>query len=135
MGLAERRAAKEYQDTTYPKFTTEMKRFLSDKATVDVKWDELAEDGQSHLYKSTWDEIYFKPIVEAMRQITRDDLGKEAVKASIKTITIRNSKGASSPSAAMSFESGDLVVDHALSNVGDTGDRIEHLVELIEKGL
>ena len=30
---------------------------------------------------------------------------------------------------------GSFVIDHELSNVGDTKDRTKHLVEIIEKGL
>lgn len=40
-----------------------------------------------------------------------------------------------SPGHAITFEAGTLKIDHELSNVGDTSDRIKTAIELMEKSL
>jgi hypothetical protein len=86
-------------------------------------------------YKEAWTEIYFKPVIDALRQITRDDMGKEALKDGLKKIEFRNSSGNSSAHRAITFINGTIMIDHELTNVGDTTDRTKHLIELVEKGL
>ena len=102
---------------------------------IEVLWDQLAVEGQVELYKEAWPEIFFKPVIEGLRQIGRDEMGKEAIKAGLKKIELRNSCGAYSPHSAISFISGTLVIDHEMSNVGDTKDRTKYLIEIVEKGL
>ena len=135
MGLSERRAAKEFQDTQFPPFQTEIQKIVGMPVPIEVAWEELAKEGQSHLYKESWPELYFKPIVEGLRQITRDQMGKDALKGGLKKIQIRNSKGAYYPETAISFDGGTLLVDHALSNVQNTHERTKYVVEIVEKGL
>ena len=135
MGLAERRAAKEFQDKNYPALQAEIHKAAGFPITIEINWDQLAEEGMAHLYKDSWPDLYFKPVVEAFRQIARDDMGKEALKAGVKKVEIRNSKGSSSPHTAISFSDSTLQIDHKLSNVGDTKDRTKYIVEVVEKAL
>lgn len=135
MGLAERRASKDFQDKTYPAFQAEIQKLAGSAIPLEVAWDQLAKDESSHLYAESWPELYFKPVIEALRQITRDQMGKDAIKDGLKKIEIRNSKGAYSPHNAISFESGTLAIDHDLSNVGDTKDRTDFIVQILEKNL
>lgn len=135
MGLAERRASKEFQDKQFITLQAEIHKLAGSNVPVEVSWDQLAKDDQSHLYVESWPELYFKPIIEALRQITRDQMGKDAIKSGLKKIEIRNSKGAYSPHSAISFESGTLAIDHDLSNVGDTKDRTDFIIQLVEKNL
>ena len=79
---------------------------------IEVPWDQLAVEGQVEHYKEAWPEIFFKPVIEGLRQIGRDEMG-----------------------GAISFVSGALVIDHELSNIGDTKDRTKYIVEIVEKGL
>lgn len=135
MGLAERRASKEFQDKHFPELRNEIHKVAGFPVPVEVMWEQLAVEGQVDYYKEAWTEIFFKPVIDALRQIGRDDMGKEALKSGIKKIEFRNSSGSYSPSSAISFQNGQVVIDHELSNVGDTKDRTKHLIELIEKGL
>lgn len=135
MGLAERRATKEFQDKQFPGFKTEIEKLAGHPLPIDVNWEQLGVEGQAGNYAESWPELYFKPVIEALRQITRDDMGKDAVKAGLKKLEIRNSKGAYYASTAITFESGDLVIDHDLSNVGNTKERIDYIVEILEKKL
>lgn len=135
MGLAERRATKEYQDKHFPELKKEIEKLAGFAVPIEVDWDQLAVEGQTELYKEAWTEIFFKPVIEALRQIGRDDMGKEALKSGFKKIEIRNASGYYSPGSAITFTNGVLMIDHELSNVGDTKDRTEHIVKIVEKGL
>ncbi len=135
MGLAERRATKEFQDNQFPQLSATIRDVAGHAVPIAVAWEELAVEGQTESYKEAWTEIYFKPVIEGLRQIARDQMGKDALKAGLKKVQFRNSKGAYSPHSAISFEGGTLLVDHELSNVGDTQDRTKYLIEIVEKGL
>lgn len=135
MGLAERRATKEFQDKQFNDLRNEIHKVAGFAVPIEVIWEQLAVEGQVEYYKEAWPEIFFKPVIEGLRQIGRDEMGKEAIKGGLKKIEFRNSQGAYSPSAAISFVSGTLVIDHELSNVGDTKDRTKYVIEVVEKGL
>lgn len=135
MGLAERRASKEFQDKHFPDLRNEIHKVAGFPVPIEVSWDQLAVEGQTDYYKEAWTEIFFKPVIEALRQIARDDMGKDALKAGLKKVEFRNSIGAYSPSSAITFVNGVIMIDHELSNVGDTKDRTKHLIEIVEKGL
>ena len=135
MGLAERRASKEFQDKHFPELKKEIQKLAGFEVPIEVLWEQLAVEGQTELYKEAWTEIFFKPVINGLRQIGRDEMGKDALKAGLKRIEFRNSAGAYSPSRAITFQDGQLVIDHELSNVGDTEDRTKYLIEIVEKGL
>lgn len=135
MGLAERRATKEFQDKQFNELRNEIHKVAGFPVPIEVLWEQLAVDGQTDFYKEAWPEIFFKPVIEGLRQIGRDEMGKEAIKGGLKKIEFRNSQGAYSPASAISFVSGTLVIDHELSNVGDTKDRTKYVIEVVEKGL
>ncbi|HEY4242411.1 MAG TPA: hypothetical protein VGM88_21485 [Kofleriaceae bacterium] len=135
MGLAERRAAKDFQDKQFVELKKEIEKAAGFAVPLDISWDQLAKEGSSHLYAESWPELYFKPLVAAFRQIARDDMGKEALAAGLKKIEIRNAKGAYSPHSAISFDNGTLVIDHDLSNVGDTDERTKYIIEIVEQKL
>lgn len=135
MGLAERRAIKEFQDNHLPKLQAEIHAAAGFPVPVEITWDQLATEGQSSLYVEAWTEIFFKPVIEALRRIGVDDMGKDALKAGLKKIEFRNASGYYSPGSAITFQNGTLLIDHELSNVGDTKDRTNAAVELMEKSL
>ena len=135
MGLAERRATKEFQDKQFVTLQAEIQKVAGFAVPIEVNWEQLGVAEQSHLSAESWPDLYFKPIIDALRQITRDQMGKDAIKSGLKKIELRNSKGAFSPHNAIAFEQGTLSIDHALSNVGDTKERANYIVEIIEKGL
>jgi hypothetical protein len=135
MGLAERRAIKDFQDNHLPKLQAEIHAAAGFPVPLEIMWDQLAVEGSSHLYVEAWTEVFFKPVTEALRQIGRDDMGKDALKAGLKKIEFRNKSGYYSPSYAITFEAGTLTIDHELSNVGDTNDRTKAAIELMEKSL
>jgi hypothetical protein len=135
MGLTERRATKEFQDKQLPGLQAEIHKIVGFAVPLEIEWNQLAVEGESNHYAAAWPELYFKPVIEGLRQIARDDMGKEAVKAGLKKIELRNSKDTANANNAISFVSGALIIDHKLSNVGDVADRIKCVVKAVENGL
>jgi len=135
MGLAERRATKDFQEKQFPELRNEIQKVAGFPVPIEVAWEQLAVDGQTEYYKEAWTEVFFKPVIDALRQIGRDDMGKEALKGGLKKIEFRNGSGYYSPSSAITFINGAIVIDHELSNVGDTKDRTKYVVEILEKNL
>lgn len=135
MGLTERRAIKEFQDKQLPGLQAEIHKAAGFAVPIEISWEQLAVEGQSSYYVEAWTEVFFKPVIEALRQITRDEMGKEAVKAGLKKIEFRNAKDTANAGNAISFDHGTLVIDHKLANLHDTPDRIKCIVEAVEKGI
>ncbi|MBJ6760249.1 hypothetical protein JGU66_05705 [Myxococcaceae bacterium JPH2] len=137
MGLAERRAAKKFEDTLYPPLKQQVETAAHFAVPVDVNWQSLATDEQAHLYDECWPKVYFTPLIEALEGITTDDMGRDALKAGLHRIVIRNTGGIYSASGAfVTFEGGVLTLDHEpCTNVDDTRDRRDAIQKTLEKAL
>ena len=44
MGLAERRASKEFQDKTYPALQAEIQKLAGTPLPIEINWDQLAKE-------------------------------------------------------------------------------------------
>lgn len=135
MGLAERRAAKDFQDNHFPALQAEIHAQAGFPVPVEVHWEQLMVAEASSSYAEAWTEIFFKPVIDGLQAIGRDAMGKEALATGLKKIEFRNAKDTANPASAISFENGTLVIDHRLANVGDTSERTKTLIELVEKAL
>ncbi len=136
MGLAERRAVKEFEEKRFPQLKKDIDQAAGFEVPVTVHWDTLAKEGMSHLYDGCWPKVYFQPLVEAFKAITFDDMGKEALKASLKKIEIQSRSGNSSSRRVASFDNGTLLLDHEPhTNVDDIKDRTKAIRELLESKL
>lgn len=136
MGLAERRATKEFRDNRYPAIEASIRSAAGFEVPIDIDWDSLAKEDYASSYDEFWPKVYFEPLIAALQSITRDDLGREALAAGLSRIVIRNTSGYYSPSSAISFEGKTLTIDHdPASNVDDVKDRTDHLIRTLEKGL
>ncbi len=136
MGLAERRATKEFQDNQFPALLAEIHKVAGFPVPLEVIWEQLAvEGGRIADYAEDWTKVFFKPVIEGLRRIGRDQMGKDAIKSGLKKIEFRNSKGTANPNNAISMEAGVLLIDHELANIGDVEERTKVLVETVEKSL
>ena len=135
MGLAERRILKSFQETTFPELTEQVNQAAGTKLDYSVNWNQLAEAGSSHLYEESWPQIYFDPLMKALKGITVDDMGKEAVQRGLEKVVIRNQEGCYSADCWANFTEGVLTLDHQLANVSDVNARAAALQEVLEKGL
>jgi hypothetical protein len=136
MGLAERRAAKAFQDNHAPALFAAIAAAAGSAVQIDVHWDKLAIDDAADSYEENWTEVYFKPLLEALQNVGRDDMGKEALAASLKQIVITNEQGIYYGDRWATFEDGVLTLDHEPNtNIHQTADRVEGVVSVLEKGL
>jgi hypothetical protein len=136
MGLAERRAAKEFRDNRYPSLEASIRSAAGFEVPIDIDWDSLAKDDYASSYDEFWPKVYFEPLINALQSITRDELGREALAGGLARIVIRNTSGNYSPGSAITFESKILAIDHdPASNVDDVKDRTDYLIRTLEKAL
>src|SRR5690349_9301469 len=136
MGIAERRATKEFQDKSLPALLTEIHKHAGFEVPVDISWDQLAKEGVSERFNENWKKVYFQPTIEALKSISRDEMGKEALKSGLKKIVFCNSSGRYSAESAISFTSGELTIDHDPDcNVDYIQDRADHARKEMERSL
>lgn len=134
MGLAERRATKDFVENNFPLFRKQIQDAVGFEVPIDVHWAFLSAEDQSGSYDDHWAKIYFRPLVEALRAVASDDLGKEALQQDLKRIVIQNSSGNYSADRWASFRSGVLTLDHdPHSNVDYGEDRKNSLVTVLEQ--
>lgn len=133
MGIAERKAAKQFEETHYPKLKKDIDAAAHFDVPVEVDWTSLAVEGYEHLYEETWPKIYFAPLIGALRAISQDDLGRESLQGSLKRVIIRNSAGNSSASSVATFRDGVLTLDHEpATNVDEVEDRQQAIQKALE---
>jgi len=136
MGLAERRAAKTFETNSYPALKAEVLSAATFEVPIEVDWESLAAPEYAHLYEDSWPKVYFRPVVEAFKAITFDDMGKDALKAGLKKIVIQNKSGYYSSTSWAKFDGGVLTLDHEpCTNVDDIKDRADSLRAVLEKAL
>ncbi|BDD08112.1 hypothetical protein FUAX_05440 [Fulvitalea axinellae] len=136
MGLKEKRAIRDFQENKYNELKAELFTALGFTVDVEVDWDSLAKDEKVELYNSAIPDVYFAPQLEVYKDICQDDLGKEALMESLKTIRIRNANDIWSARDWCKFEDGVLTLDHeTTTNSGNVEDRVYYLKELLESAL
>lgn len=136
MGLQERRAVKTFQDGSYQSLTSEINTLAGYPLEFEVNWDTLALEEYSHLYDEGFTKVYFTPLINAIKEITIDDMGKEALKESLKKVVIKNEAGNYYGSTAYAFNGGVLTIDHQpFSNIDNITERSEELSKLLMKNL
>ena len=136
MGLLEKRAAKAFQDDSYQKLTGEINTLVGSPIEFEVNWDTLALEEYTHMYDEGFSKVYFTPLINAIKEITLDDMGKEALKEVLKKVIIKNEGGIYYASGAYSFNSGVLTINHEpFSNINDITERSEALGKLLMKNL
>ncbi|RKH68409.1 hypothetical protein [Corallococcus llansteffanensis] len=136
MGLAERRAAKKFEDTVYPKLKQQLDAAAHHEVQVEVNWQSLAIDGSADLYEEAFTKVYFTPLIEAFEAICIDDMGREALQSKLKRVVIRNTADVSSGSSMVTFEDGVLTLDHRpTTNIDDIRERKNSIQQTLEAAL
>jgi hypothetical protein len=136
MGLAERRALADFQETHLPALQERIDRAAGFPVALEIHWETLAPEGESRLYAESWPVVYFEPLIGALESVTRDQLGRQAVQAAVKSVVIQNAKGNYYADHWASFENGVLTLDHEpLTNIGDGQDRTKALIAVLESRL
>jgi hypothetical protein len=136
MGLAERRATKEFQDKALPALRAELDKLAGKAIELDIHWEQLAKEDGAASYDEWWRKVYFQPVLNALKSITRDPIGRDAIKEGFHKLILSNTRGAYSADSAISFTAGELTIDHDPgSNVDDVDERANHIVKIVERAL
>ncbi|TCI90773.1 hypothetical protein [Tenacibaculum sp. M341] len=136
MGLAERRVIKAYQEGEYQNFLSEVKDVIGDEIEFDIDWDSLPNEKYTKSLEQGLTEIYFKPILNSFKVIAEDEMGKEAIRESVKKIVIKDENDNAYASKTYKFNDGVLIVDHcSYTNIGNTDERTKLLTKLLESNL
>jgi hypothetical protein len=136
MGLAERRAIKDFETNKFPALKAQVIAALGYDLPIEVNWESLAIENSAHLYADSIPKVYFEPLVEAFKAICIDDMGKEALKGALKKIIIKGDGGKYSAPGCYTFAEGVLTFDHnSTSNVGNGRERATELQKMLEKVL
>ncbi len=129
MGLNERRKIKELQEQTLPERIREIEEIFGARIPYDVDWDSFSEDLEGLNFM---DNLSCHRLNMALRGICHDDMGKEAVRETLKNIRLKNV-----PKADMKLAFADGVLDmhcaYALRTDGMWSDRESQ--RLLEKNL
>jgi hypothetical protein len=137
MGLAERRATKAFQDNELPKLQKALDDAAGFPVTLEIDWENLAQEGYADHYNDWWKSVYFTPVTRAIKEeIAIDEMGQEALKEKLKKIVFTNRGGYYSPESAINWKDGVLTVDHSPStNVDYIDDRKQRAASELLKNL
>lgn len=89
MGLAEKRKIKELQDTTLPDRVKEIEEICGKAIPYDVDWDSFSDDLEGLNFM---DNMSCHRLNMALRVICQDDMGKEAIRDTVKVVKLKNVK-------------------------------------------
>ena len=89
MGLAERRKIKELQEVTLPGRVRDIEEICGAPIPYEVDWDSFAEDAEALNFM---DNLSCHRLNMALRVICGDEMGKEAIRETVKKIRLRNVK-------------------------------------------
>src|SRR5215471_7932326 len=130
MGLAERRKIKEPTDEVLPGRVTEIEEICGAPIPYEVDWDSFADDldGLNFL-----DNISCHRLNMALRVICSDDLGREAVRETVKRVALRNVAETSGKS--LRFEDGTLAMTCAYARGLDGAFSDNEIRELLMQHL
>lgn len=136
LGLAERRACKAFEEQTYPSLKKQIDEAAGFEVPLEVRWGLLASKDYADSYSESWPKVFFKPLIEALKRISHDEMGKMALKAGLKRVIVQNSCGNYSSDRWATFRDGTLFLDHdPVSNLDYVDDRRQRLHHVLEKGL
>jgi hypothetical protein len=136
MGLAERRAAKQFETSRMPALTQEIHAAAGFDVPLEIHWDAMATEGNAHLFEQTWPQVYFQPLIAAFKEVAADDMGREALKGALKKVVVQNTSDISYAGRMVRFESGVLTLDHApTTNAHQVDERTRAIRETLEKSL
>src|SRR5262245_49759620 len=103
MGLNEKRKMKELQDVTFPGRVKEIEEICGVGIPYEVDWESLADDMEALNFI---DNLSCHRFNMALRMICQDDLGKSAIRDSLKKIKLKNVK--TKENMKISFDGGVL---------------------------
>lgn len=136
MGLKEKGAANNFQETKVPEYSKQIADILGSEVAITVDWDSITEVEQPENFEENWSKVYFDPIVKALTDLCVDDFTKGAVAEGVKSIDIKVVDGGASDYSWATFADGAVSLNHAPANNVDNVDaRADALKGVIEGAL
>jgi len=145
LNLEQRRIVKEFQTTKLPDLTKNLQAAAGFAVEVTLDWDSICEPDYAHMYIEAWTNQFFLPMTEALKKITKDEMGKTALKGKLKKIHFCNLSDTYNKEKAVSFEGGILKYDHKpatnlpsfTDGKGDSNfnEAVDAINKLLEKNL
>ncbi len=89
MGLAERRKIKELTEVTLPERVKEIEEICGAPIPYEVDWDSFADDAEALNFM---DNISCHRLNMALRVICMDEMGKEAIRETVRKVKLKNVK-------------------------------------------
>ncbi|MGA3189889.1 MAG: hypothetical protein ABSF22_22510 [Bryobacteraceae bacterium] len=136
MTLAQKRIVHEFEANRFPALKSGVEEAAGWPVPLEVNWDSLAVANEESNYAESWPKIYFEPLTAALRDVGHDEMGREALKTSLKKIVVQNVKGCDYGTCWASFHDGVLTLDHqSVVNAFDVEGRRKGLVAVLEQSL
>ena len=105
------------------------------EVALEVNWEQLSANEYSHVWLETWPKLYFQPLIAALKHVTQDEMGREALHEGLKKVVIQDQSGAYDGNRWSHFEGGVLTLDHQNTNADNIQERTDGLIKTLEKGL
>ncbi|MDF2597482.1 hypothetical protein [Methylobacterium brachiatum] len=141
VGLAERRAIAAYRQDRYPALEKAIQEAAGFPVPVEVAWDQLTIPGDAQYYADDayFGKTIFEPLAAGLKEITKDQMGRDALHKALKSIRVRYDEASargSNYALGLKFEGGILDVNwRPFANVVDFKPRVDAVVQVLEKGL
>lgn len=141
LGLAERRAIAAYREQIFPGLLTQMRAATGTDLDVDVAWDRIAKPGEAAAYGEPgyWTNIYFTPLITALKSVTADQIGRDALKAKLRRIAVTCDEAtapASNYPNGLRFADGTLTINwRPYTNTDAVAERAAALQKVLEDNL
>lgn len=131
MGLAERRAAKQFETNKLPKLQADINAAAGFDVPLEINWLAIAVEDYADQYDDFFYKVYFMPLIEAIKGICIDDMGKEALKDGLKKVVITNEGN-----TRCEFTAGVLKLPYnSIANIDYWMERKKNIQDVLEKGL
>lgn len=136
MGLAEKRAIEELKKGQFAEVVKNIKDITKFDVDVVANWDDFAThmDGRSDDISRYFMEMFGTTMVESLKAICADDIGREALQGVLKKITFKCDSNASYSESGFSFANGEVVMNLTWSG-NDIEPRTKAMISLLEKSL
>ncbi len=141
ISLADRRAIAAYRQEKWPAIEKAIHDAAGFDVSIEVEWDRLTIAGDANNYANDdyFGKTIFEPLTMALRDVTKDQMGRDALKQKLKRISISydeaTAPGSNYPDG-LKFESGGLSINwQPFSNASDVKPRSDALIALLEKNL
>ena len=138
LSLSQRRALKEYRETKFPELQKRLNEAAKFDVPLEVQWEAMADRGAGESYQNDdyFTNVYFMPLIDALKPITADAMGAAALKAKLKKVVLACDKDAASDGydQTVKFKDGTLTIDWApFTNPQDQQRRTQVLAAVLDK--